>query len=96
VAAIIRAGHCGNQSIQADRRDRGKRDISPPPSNPAQQDLSMEILREATLMLQLNHPYILNILGLSFHDGSAMIILEFMTHGSMEHFLLAHKRSLVV
>ena len=57
-----------------------------------QQDLSMEVLREATLMLQLSHPNILEIFGLSFRGNSAMIVLEFMTLGNLPQYFLIHPK----
>lgn len=52
----------------------------------------MEILREATLMLQLSHPNILEIYGLSFRGSSAMIVLEFMPLGNLLQFFLAQPK----
>ena len=49
----------------------------------------MDILREATLMLQLSHPNILQIYGLSFKQGGAMIVLEYMSFGNMLQYFLS-------
>ncbi len=39
-------------------------------------------------MLQLSHPNILEIYGLSFQGPSAMIVLEYMSQGNLLQYFL--------
>ena len=53
------------------------------------QDVSQieEFLEEALMMEEFKHPNIMSIIGISFKDNKAYIILPFMTNGDLRTYV---------